>query len=42
MNCQEDLEEIWDAGATLAVVGSAIERDLSVLDTLYPVSQHNG
>ncbi len=42
MNCQEDLEEIWDAGATLAVVGSAVERDLSVLDTLYPVSQHNG
>jgi geranylgeranylglyceryl phosphate synthase family protein len=37
MTCQEDLEEIWEAGATLAVVGSAIERDLSVLDTLYPI-----
>ena len=34
LNSQEDLNRAWDAGATCVVVGSAVEREPAVLDSL--------
>ena len=34
LSCQEDLERAWDAGATCAVIGSAVEQEPAVLDAL--------
>ena len=28
INSQEDLEDVWDAGADIAVIGTSIEKDL--------------
>ena len=34
MSCQKDLDRAWDAGATCVVVGSAVEREPAVLQSL--------
>ena len=34
LTCQEDLDQAWDAGATCVVVGSAVEREPAVLQSL--------
>ena len=34
LTSQEDLNRAWDAGATCVVVGSAVEREPAVLDSL--------
>ena len=34
LSCQDDLDRAWDAGATCAVIGSAVEREPAVLDRL--------
>ena len=34
LSCQGDLYRAWDAGATCAVIGSAVEREPAVLDRL--------
>lgn len=35
LTCQGDLDDAWEAGATCVVVGSAVERKPSVLETLH-------
>ena len=34
LTSQEDLDRAWDAGATCVVVGSAVEREPAVLESL--------
>ena len=34
LTSQEDLDRVWDAGATCVVVGSAVEREPAVLQSL--------
>lgn len=34
LSCQDDLDRAWDAGATCAVIGSAVEQEPAVLDRL--------
>jgi len=34
LTSQEDLDRAWDAGATCVVVGSAVEREPAVLQSL--------
>ncbi len=34
LSCQQDLDRAWDAGATCVVVGSAVEREPTVLQAL--------
>lgn len=34
LSCQDDLDLAWDAGATCAVIGSAVEQEPAVLDRL--------